>query len=187
MERARARRRTGLAAIVLLLGAALAGGLYRVADAAEHHAYNSGALPAASYQLTEGRTYQISTPGGLADLTRRHVDVAAPACTWSTGTAASQHLRVTALGSDAKANHVVATFVAPAGGPVRIACAGWGPVMVDDADSATWDVAGLLLVVTVILLTAGTAVGLGALYRHSTQRQPGGASAWQPSNRAARR
>jgi len=161
---------TGVVAVLLLVAAVLFAGVHRVADGSEHHSYNSGSQPASAYQLTAGRQYRLSTRGGLDDLVKRGVNVTSPQCTWSTDTSTSQFLQVTPIGTDARSTHAVASFVAPAGGRLHIDCADFGAISVDDADNATFDLAGLFLVLTVITLTAGAAFGMSALYRRQTRR-----------------
>src|SRR5882757_11431797 len=76
-------RHRGVIAVGLLLAAVLCGGLYRVADGAEKHSYNSGAQPPATVKLTTGHTYEISVPGGRKALQKRGISTAAALCSLS--------------------------------------------------------------------------------------------------------
>src|SRR5215475_10954867 len=153
----------GVIAVVLLVAATLFGGLYRVADGVEKHSYNSGAVPPDTVKLTQGRTYQISVPGGRKALASRGI---------STGV--RQNLSVTPLSSDVRPTNTIATFVSPVSGLVHLDCGPWGAVYVDNADNAGWDYAGLFLLLTAICLTLAVALGLSALYaRHGDQVERG--------------
>lgn len=167
-------RYRGVLAVVLLLAAVLFGGLYRVADGLEKHSYNSGAVPPDTVELTQGRTYQISVPGGRKALAKRGISTAAAQCSVTQPSGVSQHLSVTLLSSDVRPTNAIATFVAPVSGSVRLDCGQWGAVYVDDADNAGWDYAGLFLLLTAICLTLAVALGLSALYaRHGDQVEGG--------------
>jgi hypothetical protein len=164
----------GIIAVVLLLAAVLFGGLYRVADGLERHSYNSGAVPPDKVTLTQGRTYQISVPGGRKALAQRGISTSVAQCSVTQPSGVSQHLNVTLLSTDVRPTNAIATFVAPVGGSVHIDCGPWGAVYVDDADNSGWDYAGLFLLLTALCLTLAVALGLSALYaRHGDQAEPG--------------
>lgn len=164
----------GVIAVVLLLAAVLFGGLYRVADGLEKHSYNSGAVPPDTVQLTQGRTYQISVPGGRKALAERGISTSVAQCSVTQASGVSQDLSVTLLSNDVRPTNAIATFVAPVSGSVHLDCGQWGAVYVDDADNAGWDYAGLFLLLTAICLTLAVALGLSALYaRHSDQVKGG--------------
>lgn len=162
------------AAIVALL-LLIAGGLYlavfKVADARARHAFNAGWRPPSSVALTAGRTYQISVRGGADALRARQADPTAPRCTWSADSSARQPLQVSPLGADSGALNVVGTFVAPAGGPLHIECAPWGPVSVDDADDSSVDLPGVFVLLSAVTLTAGIALGVGLAYDRGAGRR----------------
>src|SRR5215471_12295728 len=152
----------GVIAVVLLVAATLFGGLYRVADGVEKHSYNSGAVPPDTVKLTQGRTYQISVPGGRKALASRGISTSVGQCS------------VTPLSSDVRPTNTIATFVSPVSGLVHLDCGPWGAVYVDNADNAGWDYAGLFLLLTAICLTLAVALGLSALYaRHGDQVKRG--------------
>jgi hypothetical protein len=164
----------GVIAVVLLVAAALFGGLYRVADGLEKHSYNSGAVPPDTVQLTQGRTYQISVPGGRKALASRGISTSVGQCSVTQQSGVSQNLSVTALSNDVRPTNAIATFVSPVSGSVHLDCGPWGAVYVDNADDTGWDYAGLFLLLTGICLTLAVALGLSALYaRHGDQVQRG--------------
>lgn len=164
----------GIIAVVLLLAAVLFGGLYRVADGLEKHSYNAGAVPPDRVTLTQGRTYQISVPGGRKALAERGISTSVAQCSATLPSGVSQHLSVTPLSSDVRPTNAIATFVAPVSGSVHLDCGPWGAVYIDDADNGGWDYAGLFLLLTAICLTLAVALGLSALYaRHGDQVQRG--------------
>lgn len=144
------------------MGLVLAG-LYRLVSGGEHTAYASAGVPPATAHVTDGKTYELSVPGGVRTLQKRGADVNSPECQWSAPGAAGQVLQAQASGPDTKAINVVATFVAPVTGDIAVSCAGWGAMFIDDADSAPADLAGWLLVLAVLALTAGVGLGVSAL------------------------
>jgi hypothetical protein len=154
----------GVIAVVLLVAAVLFGGLYRVADGLEKHSYNSGAVPPDTVKLTEGRTYQISVPGGRKALAERGISASVGQCSVTQPSGVTKNLSVTPLSDDVRPTNAIATFVAPFSGPVHLDCGQWGAVYVDDADNSQWDYAGLFLLLTAICLTLAVAFGLSALY-----------------------
>ena len=157
-------RRRGVLAVVLLLAAVLFGGLYRVADGMEKHSYNAGAVPPQTVELTSGRQYEISVPGGRKALAKRGISASAADCSLTQDGGASVPLTVTPISADVRPTNALATFVSPVSGRVHLDCGPWGAVYVDDADDSGWDFAGLFLVLTAICLTCGLALGLSALY-----------------------
>ena len=138
-------------------------GLYRVLSGTEHTAYAAGGVPPATAHVTEGKTYGLSVPGGVSTLRKRGADVNSPECQWSAAGTGTQVLQAQAGGPDTKAINVVATFVSPVTGDIAVSCAGWGAMFIDDADSTPADVAGWLLVLAVVALTAGVGLGVSAL------------------------
>lgn len=163
-------RYRGIGAVVMVIAAVFFAGLYRVADSAEKHSYNVGAVPPTTVKLTAGRTYEISLPGGRAALLARGFSPKDARCSWSPGSSdVWQPLTVTPLSSDLRPTHAIATFVAPVGGRVHIDCAEWGAVYVDDADNSGWDYAGLFVVLTAICLFLAVALGASALYARSSR------------------
>ncbi|HZY75826.1 MAG TPA: hypothetical protein VFE40_05875 [Jatrophihabitantaceae bacterium] len=157
------RAQHGAAAVVLLVVGILLAGLYRVTSGTERHSYASDAVPPANVHVTVGHSYLISVPGGVAALQDHGLSPSGLRCEWSTGGSAVQPLSVQLYGPDAKATDAIGTFTASVTGDVHIDCTGWGAVFVDDADDAGGDLAGLFLVLCVIALTIGAALGLSAL------------------------
>jgi hypothetical protein len=155
-------RRAVVATVLLLLGVGLAAA-YRVISGTQRQAFSVGAVPPSSSQVTEAKTYQLAVPGGVTTLKKRGANVTAAQCEWSVGGSGSQLLQVTAAGPDTKATNVVGTFVSPVTGDIRVDCAGWGAMYIDDADNAPADVAGWFLVLAVIALAVGAGLGVSAL------------------------
>lgn len=149
---------TGLIIATVLLGA-----LFRILSATEHHAFAASAVAPSTARVTLDKSYTLAVSGGVGALQARGVDVNTAQCEWSVGGSGSQALAVAAAGEFTKATNVVGTFVAPFTGDLHIDCLGWGPVFVEDADNATGDTAGWLLLLATITLTLGVALGLAAL------------------------
>jgi hypothetical protein len=167
-------RRGGLAVLLLLVGL-LSWGLFRVVSATEHHVFSVGASAPSTVAVHAGASYDIAVHGGVDALTKAHASPSTPQCAWSSNGAGLQLLQVTAAADD-KATNVVGSFTAPVTGSIHVECTGWGPVFVDDAANAAGDPAGYLLVLAVIALTIGAALGMSALWsaseRRSSQRSP---------------
>lgn len=155
----------GVIALVLLAVALVFAVLYLLADNSEHHSYNAGAAPSATYRVTEGQLYEISVPGGIDALTARGVSIDQFNCTW-TGNGTTANLPVTALGAGTRTVHAVATFTAPTTGNIAISCSDLPAVYVDDADNSPADSAGRDLLIATIALTIAAALGMSALYQH---------------------
>ncbi|MEP6598121.1 MAG: hypothetical protein ABJB98_01590 [Actinomycetota bacterium] len=162
---ARRTRWSAIAAVLLLIAAVLYLGLFQVVDAVERHAFNSGWLPKSTVQLSAGKAYHISVRGGAEVLSKRGEDLTFPQCWWSTDRPGSQSLTVTPVAADSHSLNVVASFVAPVTGPVHVECPPWGAVSVDDSDDSAVDLAGFFLLLAVVCLTAGAALGLSLLRR----------------------
>lgn len=164
----------GLAALLLLLGLALLG-LWRVLDGNERLPFADGAAPPAYVRVTVGQTYQIAVPGGVRAMLARGFAVSqngtiALDCQYTPrGSVGFSPLELTAESSDTKAETTVGEFVGPVTGDIRVTCSGWGAVFVPNSDDRPSDHAGLALLGSIILLTAGAALGLSQL-RASTLR-----------------
>jgi hypothetical protein len=167
--RSRSGRGTGRLAlgIAVLLLALVGLGVSRARAASGHHAYDPGSAPRSNYRVTVGGTYQLSTAGGVRDLTRRGVigDGSDLRCTADAANGSSTPLSVDQTGSDARDLHIVGSFVAPASGSFTVQCAGAGAVYVDDADNASTDRSAVLVVVASVLGLVGVIATLSGAYR----------------------
>lgn len=163
------RYRGGLA-VALLLAAVLCGGLYRIADGAERHSYNKGAVPPDTVRLTSGHRYEISVPGGRKALQKRGILTTSAQCSATPQGGAEIPLTVTVLSQDVRPTNALGSFVSPISGRVHVSCSSWGAVFVDDSDDSSWDFAGLWLVLAAVFLTGGVALGLSALYARTEGR-----------------
>jgi hypothetical protein len=176
---ARASSRRGGVAAVLLLAGLLCWALFRVVSGTEHHVFSVGAVAPDTVAVHDGATYDIAVHGGVDALTKAHASPTTPQCSWSSDQSALQLLQVTAAADD-KATNVVGTFVAPVTGSIHVQCTGWGPVFVDDADNASGDASGYLLVLAVIALTIGAGLAMSAMWTRSQRRAS--SAAWSPSH-----
>lgn len=158
--------------LLVVAGLALCG-LYRVISGTEHHAYSSGTLPPPAVRLTEGTSYHLAVRGGVDALIKRGAVLTSPACEWSVGGSAAQALTITPYDANSKATDAVGTFTAPFTGDLHIACTGWGPVFVDDADNTPADVAGWMLFFGVLALIVGGGLAVGSLRAASASRSAG--------------
>lgn len=162
-------RHRGVLAVALLLGAVLFGGLFRVADGAERHSYNSGATPPDTVGLTAGHKYEVSVPGGRKALQKRGIVTTSGQCSVTQDGGVEVPLTITVLSPDVRPTNALGNFVAPINGSVHVDCGSWGAVFVDDSDDSSWDFAGLWLVLAAFFLTGGVALGLSALYARTAR------------------
>lgn len=153
-------------AVLLIALAVVFAVLYRIENSREDHSYNSGGPPPVNVEITVGHQYEISTPGGMNRLIAQGGLPSALNCNYTPvdGTQTRQ-LSTTALATDTRTTHAVATFIAPVSGLVHIECRALTSTYIDDADNVSGDPAGLLLLLCTIALTFGAALGLSALYR----------------------
>jgi hypothetical protein len=151
--------RVGVAVASVLLGLVCLGA-WRVLSGAESLPYTDGTTPAATVQVTEGKTYSLAVPGGTRTLLARGVprssrNAVLPDCVWSIGNSDAQTLTVTGESADTKAVNTFAHFEAPISGRLHISCARWGTVFVPDSDDRPSDTAFWYLALSVLLLSVG--------------------------------
>jgi hypothetical protein len=156
------RARSTVVAAVLILAGLLLLGLYRLIGGTEPHAYAPGATPPNSVQVTAGHTYRLSVPGGVKALHAQGLQQGTLRCSLTGTDGIPQPLTLTRESDGTRATNVVASFTAPAGGPVHADCTGWGAMFVDDADDAPADTAGWCLLGSIVALTVGVGLALSA-------------------------
>jgi hypothetical protein len=138
----------------------------------QRHAYDPGASPLSAYHLTAGRSYQLSTAGGVSELTKERVlssDIT-PVCTRA-GTASSDGestaLKLDSTNDDARDLRVFATFTATVTGSFHISCQKIADVFVDDADNSEFDLGGALVLLATLIGLVGAIAALSGGYRLS--------------------
>jgi hypothetical protein len=162
-------RRGVIAVVLIVLGLILFAG-YLVFNGSEHHSFNAGATPPSAVHVTEGKTYEISTPGGIPSLLHRHLDPNSITCQYTTVDGSVHQQQVSPLGSGSRTTHAVATFVADSTGSIHLSCTGLSAgTFVDDADNSPADPAGLLLLLSTIAFALAVPFGLSYLYRRSLE------------------
>ncbi len=153
-----------LAVALIVLGIVFAV-LYRYENSRETHSYNDGGAAPVYVHLTDGKQYEISTPGGMDALTKAGSSASALNCSYTPQDgAATTALTTTSLGAGTRTTHAVATFTSPVTGLVRVECRALQSVYIDDADNVGGDPAGLFLLLCTITLSVGAMFGLSALY-----------------------
>lgn len=146
-----------LAAVVVFAGSRL------VADH-QQHSYDPGAVPAASYRLTGGKEYQLSSPIGVATLQKEGL-LSSLSCSWSTDGALQNPLTIVTTQTDDRDLRTFGTFIAPTTGRLQISCARISQVFVDDSDDTGRDNSALLVLLTIALGVAGVGIGVSGGYR----------------------
>jgi hypothetical protein len=162
----------GLVSVILLVFGAVFFFLYLVLNGSEHHSFNTGATAPSSVHITEGKVYEISTPGGVVGLQHRGLDPNSISCSYTEiGGGQPTALTIVSLGADTRTTHAVSTFVAPVTGDVHLDCSELtGGVFVDDADNAAGDPAGLFLLLATIAAALAVPLGMSFLYARSVAR-----------------
>jgi hypothetical protein len=164
--------RRAVAAVVLTILAIAFAGIALIAAHSEQTSYFDRSTPPQYVHVTQGKSYLLSIHGGADTLAAQGLEASSLKCQYATspdGTA--QSLTVSALASDSRAVNSVATIDAPLTGNIRVTCSNFtGNVYLDGADSAPFDLAGLYILLCVITLTFGLALGIAAI-RGTTSRQ----------------
>jgi hypothetical protein len=168
----------GAVAIGLVLIGLVSLGLWRVIGGSEHEAFAPGATPPESSKVTSGHSYSLAVPGGVQAMLRHGIQTVngqngstlGLTCEWSVDGSANQALTVSVESLDTKAETKVATFTAPVTGDLSVSCDGWGRMFIPDADSSSGDPSGIFLLLSIIALTLGGALGLSAMYKASLER-----------------
>jgi hypothetical protein len=135
----------------------------------QRHAYDAGASPLATYQLTAGRSYQLSTAGGVEELTKEHLlsSVTTPVCTQTAANGLDTAIKIDSTNDDVRDLHVFATFTATQSGAFHISCQRIADVFVDDADNSATDVSAALVLAATIIGLVGAIAALSGGYQLS--------------------
>jgi hypothetical protein len=174
---------TFVGVLLLLFGIGL-WGLYRVAAGREDHAFAPDAIAPTEVHVTAGMSYSIAIRGGVPTETKAGLDPGALHCQYTPRGGSPAELTIVAEQTDTKATNQVASFTAPVSGSIHIECPGLAAVFVDDADDASGDLSGVLLVAATISLTAGVGLTLSALRGRPAPASTAASTADDPSARA---
>ena len=170
----RPSRRASVAVGLVLIGL-ISLGLWRVVAGSEHQAFAPGATPPESSSVRVGHTYSLAVPGGvpamlahgIPQVSGQNGSTLGLTCEWSEDGSANQALAVSVESLDTKAETTVASFTAPVTGHISVSCDGWGRMFIPDAEGGAGDPSGIFLLLSILTLTLGTALGLSAMYRAS--------------------
>lgn len=153
-----------VAGVLLLVLAVLVWAGHVFVAAGGGHSWDAGSQPPATVHLTAGRNYTLSTSGGLGALVAGKASTEPSVrCTYSAAGRASTALPVQPLAYDARITHEIATFTSSVSGDVSVGCADVSAVFVDDADDASPDLAGVLVIVCAVFALGGVALTLSGL------------------------
>jgi hypothetical protein len=178
-------------AVVCLITGLVCLGLWRLVGGTETQPFAPGAAPPQYVRVTSGNTYHLAVPGGVPALLSAGLPLSGGAsgsspdleCAWNSAGFAAQPLRTTPESSDTKATDVIGSFVAPVTGRIHVDCQHWGPVFVPDADDASGDPAGWLLVTSTVLLLIGGAAALSSGWAYDSRRAAGAPAEPDPEAR----
>ena len=154
--------------VVLLLAVVLFAGS-RVVASVQNHSYDTGATPAATYHLTVGKTYQLSSPTGDADLKSAGV-LDNLVCVTTNAAGVQTPLSSVATLDDERDLRMFATFQAADTGDFAVTCTGITQVFVDDADDSAFDWAALLVLLTVVAAVVGVIGVVSGVYGRQPAR-----------------
>jgi hypothetical protein len=183
MEPARRGSLRAIIAVVLLLLGLASLGVWKIASGNENLPYDAGATPPAAVHVTKDQQYSLAVPGGVRAMLARGVPTKSESgqtdisleCTWSdtsaTGTSGAA-LTVSSESTSTKAENTVGHFTAPVTGDIQVACAGWGAMFVPDSDNRPTDWAGVAVLIAIVTLTVGAALGLTELRLATRRRGP---------------
>ncbi len=163
-----AAARLGTGVLLLLLTVVLFAGSRLVAGN-QQHSYDPGATPPPSSRLVAGRTYQLSSPAGVASL-QKAGRLTRLECYWSTDGQLMNPLTIEETLTDERDLQTFGTFIAPGTGPFQITCNGIDKVFVDDAGNSGADTAGLLMLLSIALGVLGVAATASGAYELSEVR-----------------
>ncbi|MGI8666555.1 MAG: hypothetical protein ACR2N4_11070 [Jatrophihabitans sp.] len=152
--------------VLLILIAVVLFAATRLVAGGQRHSYDPGATPPTSYRLTAGRTYQLSSPTGVASLQKDGV-LTSLACSWSTDGELLNPLTIVTTLTDDRDLRTFATVIAPATGSLRIACNRIDKVFLDDADDSGPDTSALLLLITIAVGVLGVSAAVSGGYQLS--------------------
>jgi hypothetical protein len=167
-----ARRLAAGVVLVLLAIVVFAGS--RLAAHGQRHAYDPGSVPPASYHLTAGRVYQLSSHHSVAELTAAGLigQSATPSCVVSpvSSPETQQPLTLLSTREEERVLHLFATFAVSSTGRFSVSCPAIAQlfgddVFVDDADDAPADLAAVLMVVATVLGFVGVCAAVSGGYR----------------------
>lgn len=153
--------RLGAGVALMLLTVVIFGAARLVAG---DHAYDPGATPPATVRLTQGKTYQLSTPVGVAALQKQGV-LTSLACTWSADGQQQTPLAIVTTMTDPRNLRQFASVTGPVTGRVGIRCAGIDRVFVDDADGRGTDYSSILILLSIATGVAGVGLAVSGWYR----------------------
>lgn len=152
------------AGVLLILLAVLVYGLSRFLASGQSHSYDPGASPPATVRLIAGKQYQLSSPVEVGTL-RKRGQLDSLSCYWSTDGNLQNPLQVQETTSDDRDLHTFATVIAPSSGRLQIGCNGIAKVFVDDAEGSGRDVSAVLVLLSVLVGTAGVPLAVSGWYR----------------------
>lgn len=157
--------RLGLGVLLVLL-AGVVFACSRFVAAHQHHAYDRGSSPRASYAVTAGKVYQLSSATPTKKLINNGT-LATLACTWSADGQVDNQLPVTSTLNDERNRYQFALFAAPITGSVQVHCTDIPTVFVDDADDASPDWGGALLMLATVIGLIGGILAVSGAYQIS--------------------
>jgi len=161
------------AGVVLILLALVLFGGSRVVAAGQRHAYDPQATSPATYHLTAGKTYQLSSAQSVAELKKAGL-LPSPECFGTSDAGEQAQLALASTVDEDRNLHVFATVVAPTTGTVRVSCTGIAGVFIDDADNAAPDRSALLMLLSIAVGLLGVILACSGGYSLSPDRRLAG-------------
>lgn len=152
--------------VVLVLLAITFLGLAKLVSGAQRHAYDPHATPPATYSVTAGRDYQLSSSKGVEALVKSGVIAAGakPNCVATGEDGVQTPMPLESVRDDPRDLHVFADWHSTITDQVHISCSGVPAVFLDDADDSPPDYSAPLTVLAAVLGAAGVVMVASGAY-----------------------
>lgn len=158
---------------MLVLAGLVSWALYINTSGDEPHAYSRGGRPPAYVRVVPAASYRLAIRGGVRKEIELGFDPASLSCTANRPGEVPGALKVSPETKGGNDNggpiNDIGSFVSTIRGMVHVACAGLGPVFVDNAAGAAYDWSGLWLVLASLALIIGGPLVLSVLRAPATR------------------
>lgn len=152
--------------VVLVLLAITFLGMAKLVMGTQRHAYDPHATPPATYSVTAGRDYQLSSAKGVEALVKSGVvaNGAQPNCLAIGEDGVQTPMQLESVRDDARDLHVFANWHSTITDQVHISCSGVPAVFIDDADDSPPDYGAPLTVLAAVLGAVGVVMVASGVY-----------------------
>ena len=152
--------------VVLVLLAITFMGTAKLVSGAQRHAYDPHATPPATYAVTAGQDYQLSSSKGVEALDKSGAIAtgAQPRCVTTSEDGVQTPMQLDSVRDDPRDLHVFASWHSTITDQVHISCNGVPAVFLDDADDSPPDYSAPLIVLATLLGAIGVVMIASGAY-----------------------